>query len=146
MDDLDHKILDLLKENSRIQVSEISKDIKLSIPAVSERIRKLDEACIIEKYTIKINRKKINCTLLAFIFVNIATTEHISGFKNSILKFSSVLECHHLAGEYDYMLKVALEDTKALEDFISNKLKKIAGVEKTNTIISLSSIKEEINL
>lgn len=145
MDNLDYKILDLLKENSRIQVSEISKNIKLSIPAVSERIRKLYEAGIIEKYTIKINRERINCTLLAFIFVNIAKSEHIPGFKNSIIKFNSVLECHHLAGEYDYMLKVALDGTKALEDFISNKLKKITGVEKTNTIISLSSIKEEIN-
>jgi len=145
MDNLDYKILDLLKKNSRIQISEISKSIKLSIPAVSERIRKLDEAGIIEKYTIKINREKTNSSLLAFIFVNIDKPEHISGFRISIIKFSSVLECHHLAGEYDYMLKVALSDTKALEEFISNKLKKITGVQKTNTIISLSSIKEEIN-
>lgn len=145
MDDLDYKILDLLKENSRIQISDISRSIKLSIPAVSERIRKLDGTGIIEKYTIKINREKTNCSLLAFIFVNIDKPEHISGFRSSIIKFSSVLECHHLAGEYDYMLKVALNNTKTLEDFISNKLKKIVGVQKTNTIISLSSIKEEIN-
>lgn len=145
MDNLDYKILDLLKKNARIQISEISKSIKLSIPAVSERIRKLDEAGIIEKYTIKINREKTNSSLLAFIFVNIDKPEHIAGFRSSIIKFSSVLECHHLAGEYDYMLKVALSDTKALEEFISNKLKKITGVQKTNTIISLSSIKEEIN-
>lgn len=146
MDSTDIKILDELKNNSRAQISDISKKVCLSIPAVSERIRKLEDGDIIQKYTIKINREKINCNLLAFIFVNIGKTEYIDNFRTSIVKFNSVLECHHLAGEYDYFLKVVVKDTKDLEYFITNKLKKINGVERTNTIIVLSSIKEEINL
>lgn len=146
MDSTDIKILDELKNNSRAQISDISKKVCLSIPAVSERMRKLEDGDIIQKYTIKINREKINCNLLAFIFVNIGKTEYIDNFRTSIVKFNSVLECHHLAGEYDYFLKVVVKDTKDLEYFITNKLKKINGVERTNTIIVLSSIKEEINL
>lgn len=146
MDSIDLNIIDELKNNSRAQISDISKKVKLSIPAVSERMRKLEEADIIEKYTIKVNREKLNYNLLALIFVDIEKTEYIENFRTSIVKFNSVLECHHLAGEYDYFLKVIVKDTKDLECFITDKLKKIKGVDKTNTIIVLSSIKEEINL
>ncbi len=146
MDTIDLKIIDVLKENGRASASEISKKVNLSIPAVAERIRKMEEADIIEKYTIKVNRDKINFKLLAFVFVNIDKTENIDGFRKDIVKYNSVLECHHVAGEYDYLLKVLVEDTKSLEYFISNTLKNIRGVIKSNTIITLSSLKEEINV
>jgi Lrp/AsnC family leucine-responsive transcriptional regulator len=146
MDAINLKIIDILKENARATASEISKKINLSIPAVAERIRKMEEANIIEKYTIKVNREKINYRLLVFIFVIVDKTENIENFRNTIVKYNSVLECHHLAGEYDYLLKVLLEDTKALENFLANVLRKIEGVNKINTIISLSSLKESINI
>lgn len=146
MDTIDLKIIDVLKENGRASASEISKKVNLSIPAVAERIRKMEEADIIEKYTIKVNRDKINFKLLAFVFVNIDKTENIDGFRKDIVKYNSVLECHHVAGEYDYLLKVLVEDTKSLEYFISNTLKNIKGVIKSNTIITLSSLKEDINV
>ena len=113
---------------------------------MAERIRKMEESNIIESFTIKVNREKINQRLLAFIFVNIDKTENIEDFRKSIVNFSSVLECHHVAGEYDYLLKVLVEDTKALEYFLSTKLKKIKGVLKSNTIIVMSSLKESINI
>lgn len=146
MDTIDLKIIDVLKENGRASSSEISKRVNLSIPAVAERIRKMEEADIIEKYTIKVNRDKINFKLLAFVFVNIDKPENVEGFRRYIVQYSSVLECHHVAGEYDYLLKVLVEDTKSLEHFISNMLKNIKGVIKSNTIIALSSLKEDINI
>lgn len=146
MDTIDLNIINVLKENSRSSTSEISKRVNLSIPAVGERIRKLEEAGIIEKYTIKVNRDKINFKLLAFVFVNIDKTENIEEFRKSIVQYNSVLECHHVAGEYDYLLKVLVEDTKSLENFISYMLKDIKGVAKSNTIITLSSLKEDINI
>lgn len=146
MDSIDLKIINVLKENSRATTSEISKKVNLSIPAVAERIRKMEQGGIIEQYTIKVNRDKINYKLLAFIFVNIDKTENAEEFRKNIVQHSSVLECHHVAGEFDYLLKVLVEDTKALEYFLSNILKKIKGVFKSNTIISLSSLKENINV
>ena len=146
MDTTDLKIIDVLKENGRATASEISKKVNLSIPAVAERIRKMEEAEIIEKYTIKVNREKTNYKLLAFIFVNIDKTENVEAFRKAVVQYNSVLECHHVAGEYDYLIKVLLEDTKALEYFLSDTLKKITGVLKSNTIISLSSLKENINI
>jgi Lrp/AsnC family transcriptional regulator, leucine-responsive regulatory protein len=145
MDTIDLKIIDALKENSRSTASEISKKVSLSIPAVAERIRKMEEAAIIEKYTIKLNREKMNYKVLAFIFINIDRTENVENFREAIVQYPCVLECHHVAGEYDYLLKVLVEETQSLEHFLSNTLKKIKGVRKSNTIISLSTLKEDIN-
>jgi Lrp/AsnC family leucine-responsive transcriptional regulator len=145
MDATDYAILNELKKNGRASASEISKRVDLSVPAVAERIRKMEQAEIIRQYTIKINRNKIGQRLLAFIFVNIDKTENIGSFKNAIVRHDCVLECHHVAGTYDYLLKVIVEDTQALENFLSKTLKKIKGVSDSNTVIALTTLKEEIN-
>ncbi|GED69205.1 AsnC family transcriptional regulator [Brevibacillus reuszeri] len=144
MDRIDEQIMQLLKENSRITSSEISKQVHLSVPAVSERIRKLEDCGIIDQFTIKINREQLGLHLIAFIMVELEKTEHIAGFRETILQTDSVLECHHLAGSYDYLLKVAVKGTAELEWLISDKLKRIEGVSKTNTMIALSTMKEEL--
>ncbi|ALC87754.1 transcriptional regulator [Bacillus sp. FJAT-22090] len=145
MDIIDGKILEALKQNGRSTASDISKQVNLSVPAVSERIRKLEEANIIEQYTIKINREKMGFKLLAVIFVNIDHAANIQHFRDAIIQFSEVIECHHMAGEYDYMLKVLIEDTSKLEFFLNEQLKTILGVQKSNTLIVLSTLKEIMN-
>lgn len=145
MDQIDKNIIEALKENGRATASEISKKVTLSVPAVAERIRKLEDSGVIEKYLIKVNREKYNLRLVAFVLLNIEKFDHIKGFLDQALAFPQVLECHHIAGEYDYLLKIVVEDTRQLEEFISNKLKKIKGVQDSNTIISMSTLKEEIN-
>ncbi len=143
MDKIDLDIIKLLKNNGRMTSSDISKRVQLSIPAVSERIRKLEEAKIINQYTILVNRPKLNLNLMAFILVNV-DSQHVPKFKQKILQCDSILECHHLAGECDYLLKVVVENTAALENFVTNTLKKEIPVAKTNTIVVLSTLKEQI--
>lgn len=130
MDLIDEKILDALKTNGKATACDISKKVNLSIPAVAERIRKLDKAGIIEQYTIKVNRKKAGYGLLAIVFVNIESTENIDDFRKAVVRFREVIECYHVAGEYDYMLKVLMNDTEELESFLSKKLKHIKGVQQ----------------
>jgi Lrp/AsnC family leucine-responsive transcriptional regulator len=145
MDHTDLAILNALDKNSRATVSEISKIVNLSTPAVSERIKKLEEAGIIEQFALKLNHNKMNFTLMAFVFVSLKGAASIPQFRDSMLSFPEVLECHHIAGEYDYLLKVLLKDTQELESFISNRLKGIFSVQKTNTLINLSTIKSDLN-
>ncbi|MFT8872845.1 MAG: Lrp/AsnC family transcriptional regulator [Sporolactobacillus sp.] len=142
MDQLDEDILDLLKHHARMPLSEIGKRIHLTVPAVSERMKKLEAQGVIEKYTVQLNREKTGESLLAFIFVNISGSARIDSFRATVCQFDAVRSCHHLVGEYDYLLRVVCKDTRALEYFISIQLKKIDGVQKTNTIIALSTIKE----
>ena len=145
MDTIDQAILNELKTNGRAPVSEISKKVNLSVPAVAERIRKLEQSGIIEQYTVKIDRQKTERNLLAFIFVSIDGTDNTEAFRKKIVQYPSVLECHHVAGSYDYLLKVVAKDTTALEDFLTSSLKQIDGVANSNTIISLATLKEELN-
>ena len=100
----------------------------------------------IEKFTIQIDRAKQGYHLLAFIMVVIDKTENIMPFREEICRCKNVLECHHLAGPADYMLKVLVRNTLELEDFLMNKLKKIEGVVSSSTFISLSTLKEEVNI
>lgn len=144
MDRIDEEILRLLTANGRMTSSQISRQVHLSVPAVAERIRKLEEAAIIERFTVKLGREQIGLRLLAFIMVQLEKPEHIAGFREMILQTDSVLECHHMAGSYDYMLKVALPGTRELEQLISETIKQIPGVVKTNTMIVLSTMKEEM--
>lgn len=142
MDHIDEKILSLLKQNSRMTSSQISGLVHLSIPAVSERIRKLEETGYIRKFTLQMNREKLAINLLAFIFVRLENSGRSEEFKSEILRQESILECHHIAGEYDYLLKVAVKNTRELETLVSETLKKEAGV-VTNTMVVLSTVKEE---
>ncbi len=146
MDDIDIKILEELKKNGRATASDISKAVSLSVPATAERIRKMERSGIIEGYLVKVNRKALGYKLLVFILVTLDTTENINRFRAEVVRSRHVLECHHVAGQSDYLLKVLVADTDELESFISDFLKGIPGVVTTTTIINLTTLKEEINV
>lgn len=144
MDKTDSKIIRLLIENSRISGADIARKINLSLPAVTERLRKLGRAGIIDRYTIRVNREQLSLRLLAFINVWIDHTRS-TNVKEQISAMGEVLECHHVAGDCDLLLKVLVTDTAALEELLVSKIKMIKGVTRTSTTIILSSYKEEIN-
>ena len=146
MDAMDTAIITVLKQNARASASQISRQVNLSVPAVAERIRKLEGAGLIRQYTVKIDRAKVGRPVLAFILVNIEGAENIQAFRDTMARHSDVLECHHVAGAHDYLLKVAAEDMAGLEALISGTLKTIPGITATNTMISLLTLKEEMNV
>ena len=145
MDAMDNAILQALKENARASASAIGKRVNLSVPAVLERLKKLTDSGMIEGYTARISRAKMGLSLLAFVSVRVDGTANIQGFRDTVVRFPCVLECHHMAGEYDYLLKVAVKDTAALEHFLTGQLKTTQGVAGTNTQIVLATMKEEVN-
>jgi Transcriptional regulators len=145
MDHYDNKILQLLSGNGRITGADIARKINLSLPAVTERLRKLDRSGYIDKYTIKMNRKKLELNILAFIQVWIDHSKGLPSVDN-IIALNEVLECHHVAGDYDLLLKVVVTDTAALEELLVKKIKGIKSVTRTSTTIILSTYKEEINI
>jgi len=144
MDAYDGKMLKLLVQNARITGAEIARKINLSVPAVTERLRKLTKSGIIDKYTILLNRQKLSLHTMAFIFVWIDHAKNTSA-KEQIIALSEVLECHHIAGDCDLLLKVLVKDTAALEELLITKIKAIKAVTRTSTTIVLSSYKEVIN-
>jgi len=145
MDNIDIKILKLLQQNARVTASEISNRINLSIPAVSDRLKKLDATGIIEKYTIILSAKKLNKRLMVIMFVSLESPKFIDTFVNIIQIDNEIVECHYLAGDYDYALKIITESTASLEKIL-NRIKSIPGVQKTKTNVSLSTIKNNYSI
>ncbi len=145
MDNIDIKILKLLQQNSRVTASEISSRINLSVPAVGDRLKKLDSVGIIEKYTIILSAKKLNKHLMIIMFVSLESPKFTDVFINTIQADDEIVECHYLAGDYDYVLKIITESTESLERIL-NKIKNIPGVQKTKTTVSLSTIKNNYSI
>jgi Lrp/AsnC family leucine-responsive transcriptional regulator len=131
-------------QNARITGAEIARKISLSLPAVTERLRKLGNSGIIEGYTIKLNRDKLSLHLLAFIHVWIDHTKNVQ-VRDQIVAMPEVLECHHVAGDADLLLKVLVKDTAALEELLVHKIKGIKAITRTSTTIMLSTYKEVMN-
>ncbi|HWB25853.1 MAG TPA: Lrp/AsnC family transcriptional regulator [Chitinophagaceae bacterium] len=144
MDAHDSKILKLLSQNSRITGADIARKVNLSLPAVTERLRKLAKSGMIDRYTIKLNREKLGLGITAFINVWIDHTKNVN-VKEQVIALSEVLECHHVAGDSDLLLKVLVKDTAALEELLVHKIKAIKAVIRTSTTIILSTYKEELN-
>jgi Lrp/AsnC family transcriptional regulator, leucine-responsive regulatory protein len=145
MDDIDIGILQLLQQNARMTVSDISGEINLSIPAVSERIKKLETTGIIEQYTAIINPAKFKKCLTAIIFISLERPKFTDLFLEFVQSEDEILECHYLAGDFDYALKVMTESTSTLENLLG-KIKSVQGVQKTRTTVVLSTIKSKCSI
>jgi Lrp/AsnC family transcriptional regulator, leucine-responsive regulatory protein len=145
MDSTDLRILDELAANSRITGADIARKIHLSLPAVTERLRKLDKSGVIEQYTIRFSREMLGLKLLAFVQVWL-NHAGASEAKEYLTGLPEVLECHHIAGDYDLLLKVLVKDTGELEELLSNRIKGSPAVTRTSTTIVMSTYKEDINI
>ena len=146
MDDLDYRIVDLLQRDGRATQLEISRTVGLSQPAVAERIRKLEERGVITGYAARVDATKLGKDITAFIGVNIEHPKYFEGFAKKVLALPDVLECHRVAGQDSYILKVKTANTKTLDSLLVETLRTIAGVTRTQTTIVLSSIKEDTHV
>ena len=142
IDDLDKKIIDLLQENASLTNNEIAKKIDLSPSATHERIRKLHSNGIIKKIAAFIKASAVEQSLCAFMYVLIDTPDHSKKFLQEIINNSAVMECHHITGEYSYLIKVRVKNTQQLESFITDSLKTNVGIIRTLTQVVLSSPKD----
>ncbi|MDP4089051.1 MAG: Lrp/AsnC family transcriptional regulator [Bacillota bacterium] len=145
MDNIDINILRLLQNNARITASEIASKINLSVPAVSDRLKKLDASGIIEKYTAIINPKKLDKSLTVIMFVSLENPKFADKFIEVVQKEDEIIECYYLAGDYDYALKIITTNTETLE-MILNRIKLVSGVQKTKTTVTLSTIKNNYSI
>lgn len=142
LDALDLKVLYHLMRQGRMTWSELAGLLDLSSPAAADRVRRMEDRQVITGYSAQVMPDAVGCHLTAFVAVTLDRPEHRFGFLATIQSMTDVQECHHMAGDDDYWLKVRCSGTKALEKLISNDLKSIPGVIKTRTTIVLSTLKE----
>lgn len=145
MDIIDFKILECLKENSRENATNIGMKINLSTSAVIERIKKLENCGMIEKYTAIINQSLLGRETTAFISVSLEHPKYNEEFIRHVKENSSIAECHYIAGDFDFILKVITKNGKTLEAVL-NYIKSINGISLTRTSVVLSTNKCEVSL
>jgi len=142
LDFLDNRIITILQEDASLTNNELAKRIELSPSATHERVRKLHSNGTIKKISAFIAASALDKTLCAFIYVLIEGQIDSNRFLNEIASNREIMECHHITGEYSYLLKVRVKDTHQLESFITQSLKTRYCATKTLTQIALSSPKD----
>jgi len=141
MDSNDYKLLKQLMAKGRSTWAELGALLNLSAPSAADRVHKLEEAGVIKGYSAIINPEAVGCGLAALISVIIEDSEQRSNILKKIDELPEILECYHVAGDVDYILKARCTSTKDLERLISMELKAFPGV-KTRTMVILSTVKE----
>lgn len=141
LDDLDNKLLKRLQLKGRTKRNQLAEEVNLSVPAVSERLKKLEEQGIIEGYYAKVNRKAYGLDILAFIYVIMESSKNYKNLIKNVEHHQQILECHSVLGDGSHLLKVLVRNTEALEKLLS-EIQSWPGVISTRTTYVLSTIKE----
>jgi Lrp/AsnC family transcriptional regulator, leucine-responsive regulatory protein len=148
LDEIDRSILRELQTDGRISNLDLSRRVDLSPPATHARVRRLERTGIVRGYVGIVDRELAGFDLLCFVSVamQVHQAEHIDRFRARIQEMPEVLECHHLTGEYDYLLKVALRNRRDLERFAMERLTPIPGVGRIHTSLVLAEVKATTEL
>jgi DNA-binding Lrp family transcriptional regulator len=143
MDHLDQAILRILQGDGRISNVELARRINLSPPATLTRVKALEEQGIIRGYTALLDAEALGFELLCFIQVGLQLhqPEQVNSVREAIGDIPQVLECHHVTGDYDYLLKVVARGRKDLEKFILEQLTPIRGIARIQTSLVLTEVK-----
>ena len=141
LDKKDDKIIELLKQDSRAPIREIAKKTKIRPSTVHQRIQKLIENNVIEKFTIKLNNKAIGENFIVFMLIKGGTTEYID---NKILSDKHVKEVFGVTGEYDLLIKLKFENVEEFHEFILNFRRDKKEIQSTLTMVVTANLKEEL--
>ena len=143
MDTIDKKLLKLLQTDSKKTTKELSLKLDLSVTAVYERIKKLEREGIIQNYVALINRSKVDKGFIVFCHIKLIqhTREFLTTFENQVVKLSEILECHHVSGDYDYILKIAVKDMEEYREFLVTKLTTLDHIGSTHSTFMISEVK-----
>lgn len=138
VDDIDLSILRQLTDNGRASFVELAELVGLSGPSTADRVRRLEERGVIRGYAARIDPESLGRGLTAYVSVSLVP-DATRAFLAAVADLPDVVECHHVAGDDDYLLKVHVDGTRGLESFVSDRLKAIGGVARTRTTVVLST-------
>jgi DNA-binding Lrp family transcriptional regulator len=132
-----------MQREGRISNAELARQIDLSPPATLARTKRLEEKGVIRSYAALLDSELVGFDMLCFVHVSLQLhqSQQVEGFERAVRVMPEVLECHHVTGEFDYLLKVAIRNRKDLERFAVERLTPIPGVARIHTSLVLSEVK-----
>jgi len=142
LDGTDRKILGLVQKDASLAQAEIARRVGLSTAAVHERLKKLESAGVIRRWTAVVDPAAVGAQVCAFVEVFFEHPRFEKGFIERVKKLDAVQECHHITGEFSLLLKVRVADMPALQTLLLEQLSGHEGVRQTRTVMVLSTVKE----
>ena len=143
LDNIDKKLINLLQKDSKQTTKQLSLQLNLSVTAVYERIKKLEKEKVIENYVAIINKNKIGKSFLVFCHIKLVqhAKEYVTTFEREVIELAEVSECFHVSGDYDYILKIYVENMEAYRDFMITKLTAIKYIGSTHSTFAIEEVK-----
>lgn len=148
LDDFDRRILELLQEDSGRTNVALAEAIGLAPATTLERVRKLERNGVIRRYVALVDAEKVALGVMALVDVQLGSHESrgVDGFREAVAALPEVLECYHLSGETDYLLKVVAPSIEAYEVFLLEQLTKVPNIGRVHTSFVLSTVKHETKM
>ncbi|TDN81559.1 AsnC family transcriptional regulator [Salegentibacter sp. 24] len=143
LDQKDLKILKHLQDDSKMTNKEISNKLQLSVTAVFERIKRLEREGVISGYVALVSPNKVAKSFMVFCQIKLIqhSRSYLTKFETEVTKLSEVMECYHVSGEYDYILKVLVKDMEAYREFMVTKLTSLDHIGSTQSTFVISPVK-----
>jgi Lrp/AsnC family leucine-responsive transcriptional regulator len=143
LDGRDRHILRLVQRDATLAQSEIARQVGLSTAAVHERLKKLEAAGVIRRWTAVVDPAAVGVQVTAFVEVFLEHPRFEPAFIERLLQLDEVLECHHVTGDFSLLLKVRVQDIAGLQRLLHEQLAAHDGLRQTRTVVVLSTAKEE---
>ncbi|KAA3621070.1 MAG: Lrp/AsnC family transcriptional regulator [Flavobacterium sp.] len=143
LDKTDRAILVHLQEDAKQTNKQLSNKLSLSVTAVYERIKKLERSGVIRKYVAMVDRGKVELGFTVFCHIKLVQHVHksVTDFEREVVKLNEVLECFHVSGEYDYLLKVVVKDMDHFRSFMVEKLTTLQHIGSTQSSFTINEVK-----
>ena len=145
LDEIDLTIIDVLQQSGRTRRNDLAERVGLSLPSVSDRLRKLEKLGYITGYHATVDAKRLGKDITAFVFVTVDSSRHYHQFIEHAAAQDDILECHAITGEGTHLLKVRTANTASLEKLLS-RIQAWSGVVSTRTDLVLSTAKETFHV
>lgn len=147
-DEIDKKILNILQERGRITNANLAAEVGLSPPPMLERVKKLEKSGVITKYVALLDPKLIDKATIVFVSLSVARhrLQSFDQVNQELNQFPEVLECYHISGDEDYLIKVVVKDIQEYEQFLLKKLATIPAINRIKSTVVLSTIKSGMKI
>ncbi|MDT0553876.1 Lrp/AsnC family transcriptional regulator [Urechidicola vernalis] len=148
LDNTDKSLLVLLQKNAKYTIKELAAKLNLTATPIFERIKRLENEGYIQNYKAVVDRKKIGLSLITFCNVSLKNheTTMIAKFEKDIVQFSEVIECYHIAGMYDYLIKVMVKDMDEYQEFVAKKLASLENLGQVQSSFVMTEVKTNASL
>lgn len=145
IDAIDKRILQMLQKNGKVKIKEIANELNMTNTPVFDRIKRLEKSGVIKGYSTKVDKEKIGYHLVAFCSVTLEShhKEYLNQFVTDVKGLEEVFECYHIAGMFDYLLKIYVKDMVDYQIFITQKLASLPNIGRVQSSFVMTEVKNE---